>query len=217
MVSDITANLWWIAMIAFALLAGIVCASDDRPCSAHVIYAQRLAGSIPVTESCIGAPHGLALTRYAADVPLQSCGGRSVLHSNCVSEDQLEDALRGDLKPYAADFISAGKAHNVCPLFLASVCALESGWGSSSIANKNNNLAGLAVAGTYLSFDDPADSIEYLARLIEAGYDDGDAYYGGSTTVAGIAVHYNPDHARDWAKAVQEIMDDMTERIVENE
>ena len=40
---------------------------------------------------------------------------------------------------------------------------------------------------------------------------------GQAADVAGVAVHYNPDHAEDWAKAVQNIMDGITRRIDENE
>ena len=104
------------------------------------------------------------------------------------------------------------------PMIARSIeAALESGWGKSDLATQKNNLAGLAVAGIYLEFDDPADSIEYLARLIETDYSEDGAYYGGSTDVTGISVHYNPDHAKDWAEAVQEIMDGITRRIDENE
>ena len=210
--NEIMLNLWWVipmAIVVMAAVIGITCGNDI--CEPRVRYANSNTGAVPVSRYRDG---GLKYEFYSVDVPSQDS---TVLHSCSVTADELQAALRDGLKPYAADFVAAGQAHNVCPVFLASICALESGWGKSDLAAQKNNLAGLAVAGIYLEFDDPADSIEYLARLIETDYGEDGAYFGGFTDVAGIAVHYNPDHAEDWAKAVQNIMDGITRRIDENE
>jgi len=210
--NEIMLNLWWVipmAIVVMAAVIGITCGNDI--CEPRVGYSNSNTGAVPVSRYRDG---GLKYELYSVDVHSQDS---AVLHSCSITAEDLQAALRDGLKPYAADFVAAGQAHNVCPVFLASICALESGWGKSDLAVQKNNLAGLALSGTYLEFDDPADSIEYLARLIETDYSEDGAYYGGSTTVAGIAVHYNPDHARDWAEAVQEIMDGITRRIDENE
>ena len=210
--NEIMLNLWWVipmAIVVMAAVIGITCGNDI--CEPRVRYANSNTGAVPVSRYRDGE---LRYERYTADCPAPD---DTVLHSCSITADDLQAALRDGLKPYAADFVAAGQAHNVCPVFLASVCALESGWGKSDLAAQKNNLAGLAVAGIYLEFDDPADSIEYLARLIETDYGEGGAYFGGSTDIAGVAVHYNPDHAEDWAKAVQNIMDGITRRIDENE
>ena len=210
--NEITLNLWWVipmAIVVMAAVIGITCGNDI--CEPRVRYANSNTGAVPVSRYRDG---GLKYEFYSVDVPSQDS---TVLHSCSVTADELQAALRDGLKPYAADFVAAGQAHNVCPVFLASVCALESGWGKSDLAAQKNNLAGLAVSGTYLEFDDPADSIEYLARLIETDYGEGGAYYGGSTDVTGISVHYNPSNSCEWAVAVQNIMDGITRRIDENE
>lgn len=211
-VNDIMLNLWWVIPMAIIVMAAIIgMTSEEDLCAPQVKYTVVPRGSVPVMEY---HDSRLSVCRYTVDTPARD---DTVLHSCSITAEDLQAALRDGLKPYAADFLAAGQAHDVCPVFLASICALESGWGKSDLAASKNNLAGLALSGTYLEFDDPADSIEYLARLIETDYGEEGTYYGGSTDVTGISVHYNPDHAQDWAEAVQEIMDGITRRIDENE
>jgi beta-N-acetylglucosaminidase len=85
----------------------------------------------------------------------------------------LERALAGtDLAGLGPALVAAEAETGVNAVLLAGIVALESGWGTSEIARDKNNLAGLGAydGGEYLHalrFDSRADSIMYLARLIE--------------------------------------------------
>lgn len=88
----------------------------------------------------------------------------------------LEDAFfalgKPDMSGLGQALIAAEAETGVNAVLLAGIVALESGWGTSEIARDKNNLAGLGAydGGEYLHalrFDSRADSIMYLARLIE--------------------------------------------------
>jgi beta-N-acetylglucosaminidase len=68
-------------------------------------------------------------------------------------------------------FVAAEAERGTNALALAAICALESGWGTSSIARGKNNLAGLGAyddsPGRALRFDDRAECIMFLADLLQ--------------------------------------------------
>lgn len=73
-------------------------------------------------------------------------------------------------------FCKAETETGVSSLVLAAIVAHESGWGTSALARCKNNLAGLGAfdGSEYASaiyFDDRADSVMYLARLLEGSED----------------------------------------------
>ncbi len=127
------------------------------------------------------------------------CEHEGVGHECSVDEAQLAASLQGELAAYAGEFIRAGEDYGICPYFLASVCALESGWGEKQAAP--NNVAGLRNSDGFIEFETVPQCIWYLAALIERCYLEGGTYYSGSDTVAGVSVYYNLGNEA-WVDAV---------------
>ena len=119
---------------------------------------------------------------------------------------QLEDALLYDLKPLAHEFVKAEQKYGVSAVLLASIAALESGWGRDCFLK--NNLFGFGQ----LEFDTRADCIDHVARYLKEEYlTPGGAHFNGYTIEA-INMSYNPDHP-EWSDAVEEIMAGIEERM----
>lgn len=133
----------------------------------------------------------------------------SVMH-DCNLSDAVEGHMERGLQGLGDAFVDAYYQTGVCPYFLASICALESGWGDYP---KGNNIAGLMRKGEYIKFDNKSDCIIYLAQLIKNRYSEDGEFYSGSTTIRGIAERYNTVSTEEWADIVSELM----ERIENNE
>lgn len=119
---------------------------------------------------------------------------------------QLESALLWDLKPLADEFIEAEQETGVNAVFLASVAALESGWGRSYRATEHNNLFGW---GNH-KFASQAECIEVVAGGLVDNYLRPTGKYYNGCTVEGVSVKYNnTDH---WRTQVRQIMRDIDRR-----
>lgn len=125
------------------------------------------------------------------------------------SAPQLEAALLCDLKQLADEFIEAEQETGVNAIFLASVAALESGWGKSHKAKEHNNLFGW---GNY-SFASQEVCIDVVAKALAINYlTPGGKHYNGGT-VEGVSIKYNnTDH---WRQQVRQIMADINRRLCE--
>lgn len=133
-----------------------------------------------------------------------------------LSEDQLRDALYFDLKDYAECFLEAERKTGVNAVFIASVAALESGWGRSPAANAMNNLFGWSYKGEYVVFESPEQSIEVVAQKLKDNYlTEGGKYFNGYTIEA-VNVRYNTN-GDFWGNEVRSILNSIYERAgVEN-
>lgn len=124
---------------------------------------------------------------------------------------QLETALVGDLKPLADKFIIAEQETGVNAVFLASVAALESGWGGSRRAKEWNNLFGWGEC----EFDSQEECIAVVAQALADKYLHPEGKYYNGCTVEGVSVKYNnTDH---WRTQVRQIMADIHRRANANE
>ena len=106
-------------------------------------------------------------------------------------------------------FVKAEEQYGINALVLAGICHLESGGGTSRIAQDKGNLAGLGAfdGSEYASairFNSREDSVMFLARLLAKDYAPGGRFYGGSHDLAGIGVRYASDPA--WAAKVAAVM-----------
>ncbi len=136
--------------------------------------------------------------------------------SSNVTSETLENALYHDLKWYADTFIECEEKHGVNAVMLASIAALESGWGESDIAKDTNNLFGWKDEdGEYMKFYSRESCIRYVSKAISEKYlnEDGD-YYTGGTTVRHISELYC--NGREWEKEVNNLIYDILWRC-ENE
>lgn len=103
-----------------------------------------------------------------------------------LSSDQLAKGLKGGLVPLAPAFIQAEKKYKVNAIFLASVAAVESGWGNTDTFGTNNIFG---YRGK--SFNSKADSIDYVAAQLKQDYlTQGGQFFNGYN-VAGVSKMYN--------------------------
>ncbi len=109
-------------------------------------------------------------------------------------------------------FEKAGEKYGVNPIFLASIAALESGYGESKIARDKNNLFGY---GAYdedpykyaKSFSTVQNGIDIVASKISEDYlDEAGKYYNGKTT-EGVNVRYATD--KEWHNKIDKIIRNM--------
>ncbi len=133
-----------------------------------------------------------------------------------ISASQLERALYYELKEYAGDFIEAEKKTGVNAVFLASVAALESGWGRSNVAKNKNNLYGwTADKGEYMSFNNKKECISFVASKFKELYLSPNGKYFKGYEVESVNYYYNGSRA--WTEAVNNIINDINYRLIHNE
>lgn len=125
------------------------------------------------------------------------------------TEYHLKKALLGtSLHSLAGAFVQAEREYGVNAYFLASIVALESGWGESARANNgSNNLTGYAVysdhsEGTY--FSSKEECIMATARLLKNDYLNPEGeHFGGGYTSYNINLKYSAD--TNWCNKVENI------------
>lgn len=115
-----------------------------------------------------------------------------------LSTEELEAVLKHDLKQYAQDFLDAEEEYEINACFLASIGALESGWGRYCF--KPNNIFGFGRK----AFDSVPDCIDYVAWYLRKNYlnENGKYYRGG--TIDDIAKVYCPG-IEAWPKLIKQI------------
>jgi beta-N-acetylglucosaminidase len=125
---------------------------------------------------------------FAAEIPNieEPCG---------MSTEELEAVLKYDLKPYAKDFLIAEEEYEISATFLASLAALESGWGRFQF--KKNNIFGFGRK----EFESIPKCIDYVAWFLRKNYlnEEGKYYRGG--TIADIGKVWCPNDEK-WAEKV---------------
>ena len=135
-----------------------------------------------------------------------------VLGASEMTVAELEENTHAPLSQYAFYFIEAEAQTGVNAVFLTSVAALESGWGTSELAQNKNNLYGwTSNGGEMMTFDSKAQCIIYVAEKIKEHYLTPDGKYFNGYEVADINKRYN---GRDeWAVAVTDIMEHIQKRV----
>lgn len=125
---------------------------------------------------------------FAAELPsiTEPCG---------MSTEELEAVLKGNLKQYAQEFLNAEEDYHINACFLASIAALESGWGEHQF--KTNNIFGFGQK-EFLSIP---HCIDYVAWFLRKHYinENGRYYRGG--TIADIGKIWCPDDG-EWVRLV---------------
>ncbi len=119
-----------------------------------------------------------------------------------LSEEELEEALKHELKQYAGDFLSAEEKHGVNAAFLAAIAAQESGWGRYCF--RANNIFGFGRK----SFDSVPECIDYVAGYLAEHYIAEDGKYYNGATVEGVSVCWCD---KSWAQAINNILYKITE------
>lgn len=136
-----------------------------------------------------------------------------LLRKSNLTVEQLEGALYYQLADYAEVFIEAEKETGVNAIFLASVAALESGWGRSKVAKNKNNLYGWTTdTGDYKVFESKEECIKFIAHKFKELYLSPEGRYFTGYEVENINYYYNGRQA--WADAVNNIMGGITRRAL---
>lgn len=146
---------------------------------------------------------GTILVCFALLCAFVSCGVEAFAMPNIeepcgMDVEELEAVLKYDLKQYAQDFLNAEEDYEINACFLASVSALESGWGRFCF--KPNNIFGFGRK----AFDSVPDCIDYVAWYLRKNYlnENGKYYRGG--TIDDIAKVYCPG-IEAWPKLIKQI------------
>ncbi len=114
-----------------------------------------------------------------------------------MSKEELGEALKHDLKPYARAFLNAEEDYGINALFLASIAAHESGWGRSDLAKDKNNLFGWKGEEGFKEFESAEQCIDYVAWKISKKY-----INKGLDTLEKIGPVYCDE---DWAGYIRDI------------
>ena len=122
-----------------------------------------------------------------------------------VTEEELEMVLKHELKGMAKYYLQAEEKYGVNAVFLASVSALESGWGRYCF--RENNIFGYGRN----NFESYAECIDFVASKISKNYLSEDGRYYSGTTIDAVNVYYNG--REEWAETVKSIFLNMLEKV----
>lgn len=122
-----------------------------------------------------------------------------------VTEEELESVLKHELKGMAKYYLAAEEKYGVNAVFLASVSALESGWGRYCF--RENNIFGYGRN----TFDSYAECIDFVASKISKNYLSEDGRYYSGTTIDAVNQYYNGREV--WAETVKSIFNRMLKKV----
>ena len=131
----------------------------------------------------------------------------------------MKKVLKGNaMETYASAFVKAEKTYGVNAIFLASIVAQESGWGTSPAARNNNNMSGTYINGKLHSFSSKTESILFTAKNLSENYlkTDGQFYSGKSVQAVNTRYCLKEDGQTpmySWSTNVTSISRGMVEKI----
>lgn len=120
-----------------------------------------------------------------------------------------------NLEQIAGALVKCEENYNVNGLFLASLAALESGYGTSNIARSKNNITGFQAydSATHMArrFTSYSDCILYTAKHLSEHYLDEDGKYYNGPTLSGVNSRYSSSN--EWANKINKIMVSMLDKL----
>lgn len=122
--------------------------------------------------------------------------GFSAEEFNAIIDQAFSNMNRSDTKlnDIGAGLYTAEQEYNVNGLYLLGIASLESGWGTSGLATKSNNIYGL-VGKKFNSIDDCS---EYMGKLLRENY-----INKGYDTLAKIQTKYCPGGGSKWVSDIK--------------
>ena len=131
-----------------------------------------------------------------------------------ITSDQFSYSLIGNLKDVSDAILVYSGVNEIDPILVASIAALESGWNSSPVAEKYNNLFGWTNNdGTYRRFESKDECIKYVCEQLKEHYLTPDGKYFEGYEIADICVHYNG--SEEWTHAIEEIYKQIQNKVNE--
>ena len=131
-----------------------------------------------------------------------------------ITSEQFSYSLIGNLKDVSDAILAYSGVNEIDPILVASIAALESGWNSSPVAEKYNNLFGWTNNdGTYRRFESKDECIKYVCEQLKEHYLTPDGKYFEGYEIADICVHYNG--SEEWTQAIEEIYKQIQNKVNE--
>lgn len=155
--------------------------------------------------------------KYQEEIQPVSYNKYNLLSPSGATINKLKYALEGTgLEGLEESYIKAEKEEGINALFLVSLTAEESGWGTSNRAIKQNNLSGFEVyskdsKGAY--FNSKEESILTTAKLLKNHYltPGGQHYYGYS--IYDVNKKYCTTGGISWSKNISSIANSLVKKI----
>lgn len=141
---------------------------------------------------------------------------QDVTQTSNTSKVGLKIALKDTgLDGLEESFIEAENKYGINAIFLTSLVAQESGWGTSDRAKRDNNLSGYAVysdSSKGKSFASKHDSIMSTAKLLKENY-----VKEGRKDIYSINDKYTPVNGHDWANNIIRIANKLVKKANVNQ
>jgi len=94
----------------------------------------------------------------------------NVTQETNLSPNALEDVLSSSLSGLGRALYDGEQDYGINSLFILAIINYESGYGTSNLAQTQNNLGGLKGGGSYKSFSSKAECIDYMYDLLSSNY-----------------------------------------------
>ena len=147
---------------------------------------------------------------YGYDPEEEGAGGAvnlslSVMQETNVGPGSLEAVLPSALSGLGQALYDGEKGYGINSLFVLAIINYESGYGTSSLAQNQNNLGGLKAGGSYKTFSSKAECVSYMYDLLSSNY-----IGNGLTTIEAIGGVYC---GGTWAAKVTGYMQDLIAQL----
>ena len=136
--------------------------------------------------------------------------------SNATVNDMTVALLGTGLESVAHTYVEAEKEWGVNAIFLASLTAEESGWGTSDRAIYQNNLTGYAVYGANAegeNFTSWSSSIMETAKLICNEYLKQSGKFHNGISIYSVNTLYCPNDGGKWSSNISNIANSLVHKI----
>lgn len=132
---------------------------------------------------------------------------QNVTEVSDITVKQLKDVLEGTkLAPFAATYVEIEKTYGINAIAMCAISALESGWGTSRRAIRDNNYTGFGVyskEAVGINADSGEENLFMTAKHLRENYlTEGAVYYNG-LSLQGINIKYCTGDT--WADKVTDI------------
>lgn len=118
---------------------------------------------------------------------------------------EYETLMPEALKGYGGTIYDMEQKYEINGTFLLSVIILESGHGTSGLAQENKNVAGNKATDGWKAFGTITEGIEYAAENLATNYLKEDGKYYRGDTVKDISTLYC-EQSESWAQQIEDMM-----------
>jgi|GEM_PF-1903912 len=136
-------------------------------------------------------------TSYAGELVHLSTDPTQETNLTAINFDYLLEGT--ELEGLGNTFAAGEKLYKVNGLFVAAICAHESGWGESRLAREENNLGGIKGGNGYRAFYNKEICVLYMFGLLDRKY-----ISQGRDTIGEIGAMYC--ETGGWTDAITSIM-----------